>query len=272
MRIQVIVTKPTETSSINFSMATLLKEHIEKQNDMTLTSQAPDIIHVFGKWSAHTANLVTKINKRHIPSVFTSLDGLQPLAHNAYNRPSSISVAINMKRIITNTTIIHVCGPTEARLTAVLCPQEKIRVIPNPIITNIITSSDMSHNMSIIYKETIDSHEKTVREQISKQVKSISSRDKNIIDICCHILYIKYMLNRGGVPISLLNHLSQDMTTKQYDEEEMSGIINKLKISHFTSSLLSVLGQKSTLTEGFMPISATDDKLATRIINNIVNY
>jgi len=271
MRIQVIITKSKTATLINLPMATLLQEYIQKQEGMELTSQNPDIIHVFGTWETATSKIMTKFFKRNIPIIFTSLDGLQAIVRKPSGIPNPIHT-VNRKHIITNSTSIHVCGPLEKELTSRLCPEKNIITILNPTLTRMTTPQDMFNAMSEVYKDTISSHDRQIRESIDEHVKNVSGDDTVINSICSQILYIQYLLQRGGIHQYVLDSLSNDMTEHQYDEDTMSGIIDKLKIRHFTSSLLTVLNRKSTLTEGFMPINATDDKLASCITKNIVSY
>ena len=87
--------------------------------------------------------------------------------------------------------------------------------------------------------------------------------------ICSRFLYIKYLLHKGNIPIDTLKETSSMMITKQYDEDEMEKLIKKLGIYDFVSSLLHAMNIKTGLTEGFMPIESSNNKLSETIINKI---
>ena len=62
------------------------------------------------------------------------------------------------------------------------------------------------------------------------------------------------------------------LKSKQYDEDEMTKLIKKLGIYDFISSLLYVMNEKSELTEGFMPIESSNDKLSDIIADRIKEF
>lgn len=50
----------------------------------------------------------------------------------------------------------------------------------------------------------------------------------------------------------------------------MEKLIKKLEIYDFVSSLLYVMHEKASLTEGFMPIPSSNNRLSETILNRII--
>lgn len=258
--------------SINIGYAekikSLLHNNIEKNyKDIVITDQNPDIVHLFGDWDMQTFFKVKSIYNRSIPLVFTSIGGLQSLISCNKMKTSYI-----IKQITKYISIIHVCGPIEKNLLSRINKNIKIHTISNPAISNIITIDEMVSQMIVLYRQTIMFHDNHICEQIKNKVNNICKSDAAISEICICILYIKYLHNRGFIPQSKLDELSQTLIKCQYDEEEMGKVLKNLSIYGYTSSLLSVLNKKSTLTEGFMPITDKEDKTAENILNCITNF
>jgi len=270
MRVQIIVTRKPRASFVNYSLASMLKAGVEKHDDMLLADTAPDIVHVFGTWDSGTAKLVASIYNRKIPTVYTSLSGLLSLVGNN-GKVGHFAQVVHRNKILRTVTVAHVGGPMEEKALKHGFPGKPVCLIPNPCLTKTITEERMFSSMARLYQDTIDAHDKWARGLIDKKVQLVS--ENGIIhDLCSQILYVKYMMHRGGIPQSLLDCLSVSMTESQYDEDAMAVALKRLGIHDFTSSLLSALSQSSSLTEGFMPIEAADDKLSRKIINSIIQY
>ena len=105
---------------------------------------------------------------------------------------------------------------------------------------------------------------------LKNKIKVLYSKEDNISAICSRFLYIRYLLNKGYIPIDTLKDTASMMTTRQYDEEEMEKLIKKLEIYDFVSSLLYVMHEKANLTEGFMPIQSSNNRLSETILNRII--
>lgn len=266
MRLQIVDIADIKAGDTNGNMMPVLKSNIAHISDIDLVDSNPDIIHLFGHWDMRTLSKVKSISKRTIPVVFTSVGGL----------PSLVSVnqyTMSFVRQISNlVTVNHMCGPNESVLLTKISKNVKTKIIPNPVVSNIISIEDMIHEMTKLYQQVIISHDKQECDKISRTVASKCKSDDGISDICRKILYIKYLNNRGSVPQVKLDELSETMIKCQYDEDLMGTVLKSLDIYGYTSSLLSVLSKKSTLTEGFMPIEDTDDKTTANILNCITNY
>mgnify|MGYP006898302362 CR=1 FL=1 len=266
MRLQIVDTGKFNSRCYNGKIMSVLKDNIGRMEDIELTDLNPDIIHLFGNWDVNTLSMVKSLHRRHIPMVLTSVNGLQSLVSLT---PLQVSL---MKQITGNVVVTHVCGKYEELLLSNKIKGIRTHIIHNAVISNIITVDEMISKMARLYEDMIKSYDKQICDKIRKKVDDVSHADESISNICRQILYIKYLHNRGSIPQIKINELSQTMIDSRYDEDKMGGFLKSLGIYEYTSSLLSVLNQKSSLTEGFMPIAETDDKTAEGIINCITNY
>ena len=70
----------------------------------------------------------------------------------------------------------------------------------------------------------------------------------------------------------MLLDISSTFINSDYDENRMADRLYQLGIYQFTSSLEKVAADRSSLTEGFMPIMWTDNKLTKKINNLVTDY
>ena len=127
----------------------------------------------------------------------------------------------------------------------------------------------MTSLMLKTYNSIINNYDKRKKETMKSIIHAQYTKDDEIFEICSRFLYIKYLLHKGNIPIDTLKETSSMMITKQYDEDEMEKLIKKLGIYDFVSSLLHAMNIKTGLTEGFMPIESSNNKLSETIIDTI---
>lgn len=270
MRLQLIATQQLLPHNINHSLFSLLQEELSKKGGVVITEQAPDLVHVFGTWNNDTANVVEKAFKRKIPVVYTSLQGLQAMALRGCGG-DIISAKRMRNKILNKVSTVHVCGEKEQEQVVKCCKKATTHIIYNPFFTSKTTNENVVTEMLQLYEDTYKVHEQTITSGITSKVESVESADKNVNIVCCKILYVKYMMLRGGITQDLLNDLSSTMTSMQYDEDVMEKVCAQLKMKSFAASLFAVLARKASLTEGFMPFPATENKTADTIEKNILN-
>lgn len=267
MRIQYIITGKRHKdgmNSTNIHFMTLLQEYICKYDYVDIVDHAPDIAHVCGNWNIQTIKQIKKIIQHEIPVIFTSCNGLNDFSGNIQSYQSLI-----MRDLIHNVSAIHVCGIIEKEKIQHVCPDSCIYVVSNPVISNTTDVNNMTSLMLKTYNGIINNYDKRKKETIKSIIHTQYTKDDEIFEICSRFLYIKYLLHKGNIPIDILEETSSMMITKQYDEDEMEKLIKKLGIYNFVSSLLYAMNIKAELTEGFMPIESSNNKLSETIINKI---
>lgn len=267
MRIQYIMTSKRhkdDINSTNIHFMILLQEYICKYDYVDIVDHAPDIAHVCGNWNIQTLRQIKKIIRNEIPVIFTSCDGLNDFSGNIQRHKALI-----MRKLIHNVSAIHVCGLIEKEKIQHVCPDSRVYVVSNPVISNTTDVNNMTSLMLKTYNGIINNYDKRKKETIKSIIHAQYAKDDEIFEICSRFLYIKYLLNKGNIPIDILKETSSLMITKQYDEDEMEKLIKKLEIYDFVSSLLHAMNIKAGLTEGFMPIESSDNKLSEIIIDTI---
>jgi len=268
MRISFIAPTRNKREYINFEMYKTLKHTSEKAEGITVADDFPDVVHIFGTWNSSYTRLCKHFVKRGIPIVFTCIEGL----------PASTRLAKSPRRQFFNHKIshlatgLHVCGETEKALIKGRGNSSKIYCINNACQTSLISSEEMTDKAVEMYKKVIDDNECLTRKHIVSFLKRKKVNDDTIKTICFKLLYIKHLLRRGNLPRQLLQDLADYLTSNNYDEDKMSTTLKKAGIITFASRMMYVLNNNSTLTEGFMPIAATDDKQARHIESLITNF
>lgn len=265
MRIQYIVSCRYDTNDVNVRFMTLLEEHICKYDNIEMVDKAPDLVHICGDWDIHTIRQIKKVIHSETPVIFTSHSGL-----SFFSSKTRQHQKIMVKKIVRYVSAVHVFGPLEKEMTQSICPHNKIYVISNPSVSTTTDINKTILQMTEMYNSVISNHDTWKKERIKNKIKVLYSKEDNISAICSRFLYIRYLLNKGYIPIETLKDTASMMTTLQYDEDEMEKLIKKLEIYDFVSSLLYVMHEKANLTEGFMPIQSANNRLSETILNRII--
>ena len=127
-----------------------------------------------------------------------------------------------------------------------------------------------------LYQEAIEKHEQTVNSEILKTITSAtqayvkSNKDKvqtamvisggsgdgmkEIKKVCAHLLYARYLNNRGLLTSQRQEELAQVLINTTYDEDCLAYLLPRMRLKTFTAQLLNLLQERQLLSEGFMPI------------------
>lgn len=265
MRIQYIVSCRYDTNDVNVRFMTLLEEHICKYDNIEMVDKAPDLVHICGDWDIHTIRQIKKVIHSETPVIFTSHSGL-----SFFSSKTRQHQKIMIRKIAQQVSAVHVFGPLEKEKTKSTYPQTKIYVVSNPYVSATTDINKMISQMTEMYNSVIRNHDTWKKERIKSKIQVLYSREDSISAICSMFLYIRYLLRKGYIPIGTLEDTAHMMKTLQYDEDEMEKVIKKLEIYDFVSSLLYVMQEKANLTEGFMPIESSNNRLSETILNRII--
>ncbi len=268
MRISFIAPKNNKREYINYEMYETLKHTSENAEGITVTDDFPDVVHIFGTWNSSFTKFCKTFSRRGIPIVFTCIEGLPA---STRLRKSPIKKHFNRK-ISHLATGLHVCGNAEKALIKGSGSISNIYCINNACQTSLISNEEMASKAVEMYKKVIDDNECLTKKHIVSFLKRKKVSDDTIKTICFKLLYIKHLLRRGNLPRHFLQDLADYLTFNNYDEDKMSTTLKKAGIIKFASRMMYVLNNNSTLTEGFMPIAATDDKQARHIESLITNF
>lgn len=260
----VITTMP----ALNQVFASILQGEDGHRAGIVPVDNGADIIHVIGRWDERSVKVIKEEQKKNIPTVFSSCDGLSSICSIISGNTPTCGRRI-IRRIANSATVVHVCGSKEEDLVRSIAKDVHTCVIANPTITSAIKDNDVITNFTKLYDKTILLHEQQVDTNIKSKVANVCSDDK-MASICRGILHVQYLVRRGNLTLEELRTLSSLMVKTPYDEDKFMTVIKKLGIAGFTSSLISVLSEKTGLTEGFMPIKPSDDKRAKSIRQAII--
>jgi hypothetical protein len=83
--------------------------------------------------------------------------------------------------------------------------------------------------------------------------------------ICIMIHNIKFEIRKGVVSFRHLIDLYKAIKFKDYDEDKLADILKQTHIFKFASRIVFILKDVIGLTEGYMPIPATDDKTTDKL-------
>lgn len=272
MRIFLFMPKAVKRQKVYGGLFTSLTEVLKDYPEVIITKENPDILHVFGCWNAEGADKIKSAFKKKIPTVLSPLGGLEPWCINNHSLLRQIEIAAYQKKEVTLATAIHVGGEMEKSHMNDISWNKNIFMVKNPVLTRSISKEELGHEMMNQYKEVISLHDRDVRIKIKMNVEATGEKDDNILLICRKLLYAKYQMERGNIPHVTIDDISSTFINSDYDENRMADRLNQLGIYQFTSSLEKVAADRSSLTEGFMPIMWTDNKLTKRINNLVTDY
>ena len=272
MRVYLFISRTMKSQAVGSGMLKSLTSTLKDYPDVTLTKDNPDIIHVLGCWDSEGAEKIKKAFRLRIPTVLSPLGGLEPWQMNHHRIVKRMKISAYQKKEVFMATAVHVVGEMEKARMKDISWNRRIFMIKNPVLTRSISDAEFAGEMINQYKEVISLHDRNIREKIKQDVAATGEKDDKILILCNKLLYAKYQMERGNVPITTINDISSTFINSDYDENIMADRLNQLDIFKFTSSFEKVAADRSELTEGFMPIMWTDNKLTKKISRLVTDY
>ncbi len=261
MRLNIINTVDIDNNGISRKTKELLAAELENDNDIILTDENPDVVHVIGAWNANAAKTANDAIKRFISLVYTPLGSLSPW----YN-PASSHVKLASKASATVAS-----GSMEQELLSGH-DIKNLHLVPNAVTTTTTTAQEMASSYKTIYKEAMERTDVTLWNEVNRRIGLLKEKDEAIQEICKNILYAQYLYQRRNLPQTFLDKLSALMTASNYNEDTMAEVLKLIKLDVFTQHLEYVMMEKSGLTEGFMPIIYKKDKVSEKMLDLVTNY
>lgn len=262
MKIQFIATAQDtpERKYTNSALFTAVRQAVEQDNGLSEDNTAPDVLHLFGNWSVKALHTLEKARQKLIPTIFTSLDGLQAIA-----APTATELPL-VRKTVQSASIIHTCGPVESELFSRYIAPTRIKCIENATLSNRLSVAEMGYRFCRLYRELAMEHEQHIKAQIDHTIEKTQEQDESIRHICSNLLYAHYAMRRGHIPQSLLEATARMLLQNDYDEDRLSVDTERIDLYRFTARILWVLGEKQLITEGFMPIEPLHDKQAEQLL------
>ena len=249
---------------------TLLEEGLAARSDMTLSTQFPQLIHVFGAWNAQTSKRITQAHRRLIPTVYSPLGELAPWWFHQQKVRLSPTKLLAQKNATKKATTVLVWGENERRSIQQRQWSDCVSLIPNPILTATITPQDCLEQLVTLYEQTILEHDQRMRQAIAKKMTVIEEDAPLEKEFCTQVLYLRYQYHRRNISKAALAQLATSLMTVDYDEDALVQMLITLHEEKFTARILQLLEEDKQITEGFMPLNPLDDK-HTKSLREAVN-
>lgn len=255
----------------------LRKELVALGHDVD--SQPADLIHIFGCWDSKLTAKAQNLQRKHIPYIFSPMGEMQPWSIDEHTIQSNLRME-QYRIVARNAMAIHACSPIERDNLKPLKLGNEAIVVCNPIVTISISAQEMCAKMEQIYEEALTTHDEKTRLEISQTTeKALSNYTEETLplrqricikDILQQTLYCRYLYNRQHLDLATMHQLTQKMKNADYNEDLMADILDTMHLTHFFASLETILQQRTSLTEGFMPIPNKDDRTAKKIARSII--
>lgn len=270
IRLQLITLCRHSESFVNSTLKDVIADNIKQSDDIEVVDASPDVAHIFGLWTTKSAKVAHSLQSRGIAVVFTSINGMARLLNN-YGEPTSDITLKNVVRRLAKHAIIHCSGNSEENVIGSIARKSSTTLIANALITSTTNTELMCQDFHDLYAEIYKRQEQEASKDIESEIsQKVKTEDKAIRDICSRLLYLKYLYRKKSIRQEVLDDVSTLMTRSNYDEALMRNILDDLHLSSFASSCMCLLEKCSSLTEGFMPIKATEDKTALRMQEMII--
>ncbi len=238
----------------------MLVDQLCRLQEVTLTAEHPDVVHVLGAWSAAAITSATSATKRHIPLIYTPLGALAP-----WHKPT----ASHQRRAATAQALIA-SGVLEQRL---LSKEDSIpQLILNAVTTKTTTPTAMAYAYIALYDRHIKHYEEQRREEIEAKVRLLNEDDQQIVALCRTLLYAQYLYERHNIPKPFLRQLTALLTTSDFDEDHFADVAKLISLYDFTRRIEYVMREQTGLTEGFMPLPMSSDKAARAMLSAVTDY
>lgn len=261
MRIRVVTASDPANDGIARKTSDQLAKEIEHSPTAVLTAENPDVIHIIGAWDTPSTSIAKEATRKSIAVVHTPLGSLSP-----WYKPATIHMKLSA-----GLQAVVASGMMEQELLDD-ATGGNLRLILNCVTTNTTTPSEMASAYLSVYEEATASTTGSIWKAIDSKMSLIGETDESIIAICRELLYAQYLHKRNNIPRRFIDSLSELMTKSDYDEDHMADLLKLLSLYDFTQRLEYAMQEKSTLTEGFMPIPPLDDKGAKDMVNYITDY
>lgn len=250
MRIKLVSLEKSSANQLNADLLSTIANSIGNYGEYEIVTSQPDLVHVFASWNATTERTIKKFKNKGIPVVLTSINGLADLLASPHPL---------------HPYAFHCCGPSEAKLIKRVAPEIPISIIACPLFTSTTDTNRMLKAISDLYNNVYDAHDTNVKERIQRTIDQLDCNDNTIKRLCSLLLYLQYSYKREVIRQSFLNEIASEFIHSDYDEDIMRQALDALKIYEFSASAMALLEQLTPLTEGFMPIPASTDKLTDKM-------
>lgn len=270
MRIRIYASPDIKKEHPFCDFINMINRRIAMTNGYVVTEEQPDIVHIIGCWDQEAFRITKKMCNMRIPYVYSTMEGLLPWNREKWS--DNILFYSHQKKAISHAALILAGGELEKNSLEELKWNKHITTITNPLTTNSVTEENTIQLLLSYYEHVKKEHEKTIRCEIEQNVKSMPLDNDDARKVMRMFMYASYLCRRKMIPQNFLDEFSQILTTTDYDENLMENMLCKNNLIMMAARIEQVMADESTLTEGFMPVTARDDKETDKIKNYITRY
>lgn len=265
MRVELYMSKKTAGSPDYQVHLSMLQQYLQRYNEIELSHEFPDIVHVFGAWDASAHKKLEQCHRLLIPTVFSSLGQLAPWHFPKHPTPAQVLQTSAQKKATQQASALIVWGELEKQEMEKRKWNEQLHVIPNAVTTSLISPEEMAHETMKLYHEIFEAHDRLTHQRIQEKL-NIFPNDKNPEKEVFHaLLYLRYQYHRRNIKKLTLKQLNDKLNSLEYDEDVLNDMLEQLNEAQFAARIMQVLSEDYKLTEGFMPLNPLDDKHTKRL-------
>lgn len=261
MRLKIINTVDLDNNNICVMTREMLVAEYEKDSNIIITDENPDVVHIIGAWTPSAKKIANDALRRYITLLYTPLGSLSP-----WYKPTTYNVKLSSKA-----TALIASGEMEKELLGGH-EMKNLYLILNAVTTATTTASTMAEEYKVLYKESAERTDISLWDEVNRKISMLKEKDESILEICKNLLYAQYLYQRRRISHQFLNNLAALMTRSNYDEDKMEEVLKLINLHTFTQHLEYVMKEKSSLTEGFMPIFWKKDKVSEKMIELVTDY
>uniref|UniRef100_A0AB33JHL9 Uncharacterized protein n=1 Tax=Prevotella sp. GTC17260 TaxID=3236796 RepID=A0AB33JHL9_9BACT len=260
MRIQVVTSSAIKKETLSAQYISTMQHELTLEGTNFEDNKSVDLIHIMGKLDLALLRLIKTANSKKIPILYSPLASIVSWQH------SPLQYALKKCHLT-----FHATGKHEKQYIQQHFQPHEVYLVKNPIVTNDGASSDLYKQLLELYTKVTSEHDQQIRRQIKQQVDQFESTDHQLQTLCNEFLYAQYLFHRDSLNPAFAQQLADKMQTADYNEDLMGEILQKLEIYSFVASLEQAMLQTTTLTEGFIPIPAIDNRTARKIAEMITH-
>ena len=246
---------PLEANRQQAAFIEVLQKAWEANQTTLADDQKYDLLHILGRPSLEVVEKIRCAKKKRIPVLYSPLSEITPWSEKHINHP------------LAKQLFIHTTGEAEYNYIKKRYSDANVILMKNPAVTVDTTQTLFNSELQQLYQQILKQHDEQVKADIDTSITKLKTPidDEIMHAVLKGFLYLHYKYGRRQILQQDIDAQSQLMLTADYDEDKLGIILKELKIYRFVSGLETVMEKKSQLTEGFMPIPATNGHLTKHI-------
>lgn len=265
MRVELYMSRKTAGRPDNEAHLSMLQQYLQRYDEIELSHEFPDIVHVFGAWDASAHKKLEQCHRILIPRVYSSLGQLAPWHFPEHPTPTQVLRISAQKQATQQASALIVWGGIEKQEMEKRKWNEQIHVIPNAVTTSMISPEEMAHETMKLYQEILEAHDRLTHQRIQEKLNIFPNDDSPEKEVCHALLYLRYQYHRRNIKKLTLKLLNDKLNSLEYNEDVLNDMLEQLNEEQFAARIMQVLSEDYQLTEGFMPLDALNDKQTQRI-------